>query len=209
MSAAAHRLAAGLAQLGLALDEQTQQRLLAYGALLMKWNKVYNLTAIRDEASMIDLHLLDSLAILPHVAHVMRVADIGSGGGLPGIPLAICRPDCAVALVETVGKKASFLLQAKAELGLANLSVHNLRVEHFKPAEPFPAVSSRAFASLLDFVSWTDHLLAPGGEWIAMKGVYPQDELAALPATVRLRESCRLQVPGVEAERHLLFITRN
>lgn len=203
------RLAAGIAALGLDLDAATQQRLLAYGALLMKWNKVYNLTAIRDEAAMIDLHLLDSLAILPHLRHVMRVADIGAGGGLPGIPLAICRPDCEVALVETVGKKTSFLLQAKAELGLANLSVHNLRVENFKPAELYPAVSSRAFASLADFITLTDHLVAPGGEWIAMKGVYPQDELDALPPGFALREARRLQVPGVAAERHLLFITRN
>lgn len=204
----AERLAAGIEKLGLNLDENTQQQLLAYGALLMKWNRVYNLTAIRDEASMIDLHLLDSLSILPHLAHVSRVADIGSGGGLPGIPLAICRPDCEVALVETVGKKTSFLLQAKTQLGIANLSVHNLRVENFKPAELYPAVSSRAFASLLDFVTLTDHLLAPGGEWIAMKGQYPQDELDALPPGIQLRESRRLQVPGVDAERHLLFLTR-
>jgi 16S rRNA (guanine527-N7)-methyltransferase len=207
MSTAKH-LAAGIEQLGLALNEETQQRLLAYGALLMKWNKVYNLTAIRDEASMIDLHLLDSLAILPHLAHVTRVADIGSGGGLPGIPLAICRPDCEVALVETVGKKTSFLLQAKAQLGISNLSVHNLRVENFKPAELYPAISSRAFASLVDFVTLTDHLLAPRGEWIAMKGQYPQDELDALPPGIQLRESRRLQVPGVDAERHILFLIR-
>lgn len=204
----AQRLAAGIDKLGLDLSAETQQQLLAYGALLMKWNRVYNLTAIRDEASMIDLHLLDSLSILPHLAHVSRVADIGSGGGLPGIPLAICRPDCEVALIETVGKKTSFLLQSKAQLGLANLSVHNLRVENFKPAELYPAVSSRAFASLLDFVTLTDHLLAPGGEWIAMKGQYPQDELDALPTSIQLRESRRLQVPGVDAERHLLFLTR-
>jgi 16S rRNA (guanine527-N7)-methyltransferase len=205
---AATRLAAGIAALGLDLDDATQQRLLAYGALLMKWNKVYNLTSIRDEAGMIDLHLLDSLAILPHL-NLSRVADIGSGGGLPGIPLAICRPQTEVALVETVGKKTSFLTQAKAELGLSNLSVHNLRVENFKPPVLYPAVSSRAFASLYDFVTLTEHLLAPGGLWIAMKGVYPQDELDALPAGIALRESRRLQVPGVDAERHLLFISRN
>lgn len=205
---AALRLADGIEKLSLEIDAASQSRLLAYGALLMKWNKVYNLTAIRDEISMIDLHLLDSLAILPYLTKVTRVADIGSGGGLPGIPLAICRPDCEVALVETVGKKSSFLLQAKAELGLANLSVHNLRVENFKPTEPYPAVSSRAFASLADFVRLTEHLLAPGGQWIAMKGQYPEDELAALPANCKLLESRRLQVPGVDAERHLLFITR-
>lgn len=203
---AAQRLAEGINRLGLEIDSATQEKLLAYGALLMKWNKVYNLSAIRNEDAMVDLHLLDSLSILPHVAHVKRVADIGSGGGLPGIPLAICRPDCEVALVETVGKKTSFLLQVKAQLGLANLSVHNLRVENFKPAEPYPAISSRAFASLADFIGLTTHLLAPGGEWIAMKGLYPEDELAALPEGIRLRESVRLSVPGVDAERHLLFI---
>lgn len=206
---AARRLAAGIEALGLSIDEPTRQRLLAYGALLMKWNKVYNLSAIRDEASMIDLHLLDSLSILPHLADVTRIADIGSGGGLPGIPLAICRPDCEVALVETVGKKASFLLQAKAELKLGQLSVHNTRVEQFRPAQAYPAVSSRAFASLADFVQLSDHLLATGGRWIAMKGQYPADELAALPPACKLLESRRLQVPGVDAERHLLFITRN
>ncbi|MDQ7988813.1 MAG: 16S rRNA (guanine(527)-N(7))-methyltransferase RsmG [Candidatus Dactylopiibacterium sp.] len=204
---AAQRLSAGIAHLGLELDTLARERLIAYGALLMKWNKVYNLTAIRDEAAMVDLHLLDSLAILPHVA-VNRIADIGSGGGLPGIPLAICRPDTEVALVETVGKKASFLLQAKAELGLGNLSVHQSRVEQFNPSQPYPAVSSRAFASLHDFVRLTDHLLAPGGEWIAMKGQYPAEEIAALPASCTVRETRRLQVPGVEAERHLLFISR-
>ena len=204
----AKRLAAGITALGLELDDITQQRLLAYGALLMKWNKIYNLTAIRDEASMVDLHLLDSLAILPHVK-AESIADIGTGGGLPGIPLAICHPDMEVSLVETVNKKASFLQQAKIELGLANVSVHNLRVENFKPAEPYPAVISRAFSSLLDFVSLTDHLVAPDGLWYAMKGVYPEDELAALPPGFVLKESYRLAVPGVDAERHLLIISRN
>lgn len=205
---AAQRLAAGIAKLGLSLDESTQAKLLAYGGLLMKWNKVYNLTAIRDEASMVDLHLLDSLSILPYVK-ASRIADIGTGGGLPGIPLAICHPDMEVSLVETVNKKASFLQQAKIELALANLSVHNLRVETLKPAEPYPAVISRAFSSLLDFVSLTDHLVAPDGLWYAMKGVYPEDELSALPAGFSLKESHRLAVPGVDAERHLLIISRN
>ena len=205
---AAQRLAAGIAKLGLSLDEPTQERLMVYGALLMKWNKVYNLTAIRDEASMVDLHLLDSLSILPYVK-AERIADIGTGGGLPGIPLAICHPDMEVSLVETVNKKASFLQQAKIELGLANLSVHNLRVETLKPATPYPAVISRAFSSLLDFVSLTDHLVAADGFWYAMKGVYPEEELAALPPGFSLKESHRLAVPGVDAERHLLIISRN
>jgi len=207
MSAAADRLAAGIAALGLDIDEAAQQRLLAYGALLTKWNKVYNLTAIRDEAAMVDLHLLDSLAILPYV-QVAGVADIGTGGGLPGIPLAICQPQTEVALVETVNKKASFLQQAKIELALGNLSVHNMRVENLHPAVPYPAVISRAFASLADFVTLTAHLVAPNGLWLAMKGVYPQDELDALPEGFALREAHRLQVPGVVAERHLLFISR-
>ena len=205
---AAQRLVAGIVKLGLSLDEPTQERLMAYGALLMKWNKVYNLTAIRDEASMVDLHLLDSLSILPYV-RAKRIADIGTGGGLPGIPLAICHPDMEVSLVETVNKKASFLQQAKIELGLANVSVHNLRVETLKPATPYPAVISRAFSSLLDFVSLTDHLVAPDGLWYAMKGIYPEDELAALPPGFSLKESHRLAVPGVDAERHLLIISRN
>jgi len=202
------RLADGIAALGLEIDAATQQRLLAYGNLLMKWNKVYNLTAIRDEEAMVDLHLLDSLAILPHV-QVSRIADIGTGGGLPGIPLAICYPQMEVALVETVNKKASFLQQAKIELKLGKLTVHNMRVELLKPAQIFPAVISRAFSSLRDFVSLTDHLVAPDGLWFAMKGVYPDDELAQLPPGFVLRESRRLQVPGVDAERHLLTISRN
>jgi len=204
---AAERLAQGIAKLGLSLDAATQERLLAYGALLMKWNKVYNLSAIRDENAMVDLHLLDSLAILPHV-DFPAIADIGSGGGLPGIPLAICRPQMAVTLVETVGKKASFLQQVRIELGLPNLTVHNLRVENLKPAELFPAVISRAFASIEDFVTLTEHLAGPDGLWLAMKGVYPQDELAAMPKAFTLRNTHRLHVPGVDAERHLLFISR-
>ncbi|WP_018604824.1 16S rRNA (guanine(527)-N(7))-methyltransferase RsmG [Uliginosibacterium gangwonense] len=202
------RLADGIAALGLEIDSATQQRLLAYGSLLMKWNKVYNLTAIRDEEAMVDLHLLDSLAILPHI-QVSRIADIGTGGGLPGIPLAICYPQMEVALVETVNKKASFLQQAKIELKLGKLTVHNMRVELLKPAQLFPAVISRAFSSLRDFVSLTDHMVAPDGLWFAMKGVYPDDELTQLPPGFVLRESRRLHVPGVDAERHLLTISRN
>jgi 16S rRNA (guanine527-N7)-methyltransferase len=204
----AERLAKGITAMQLSIDEPTRERLLAYGALLMKWNKVYNLTAIRDESAMIDLHLLDSLAVQPYVK-VTRIADIGTGGGLPGIPLAICHPDMEVALVETVNKKASFLQQAKIELDLPKLSVHNLRVENLKPPQPFPAVISRAFSSLRDFVTLTDHLVAVDGIWLAMKGVYPEDEIIDLPGGFGVRESHRLAVPGVDAERHLLIISRN
>jgi 16S rRNA (guanine527-N7)-methyltransferase len=203
----AHRLAEGIARLGLTLGEDVQCRLMDYGHLLMKWNKVYNLTAIRDEAAMIDLHLLDSLAILPYMTFP-SLADIGTGGGLPGIPLAICQSDTQVSLVETVNKKASFLLQAKIELGLGNLAVHNVRVENLQVPQLYSAVISRAFSSLADFVLLTEHLVAPDGVWLAMKGVYPEEELAALPSGFVLREAKRLEVPGVEAERHLLFITR-
>ena len=207
MSDTAKLLARGVSKLGLKIDLETQQRLLDYAALLTKWNRTYNLTAIHDVEGVVRLHLLDALTVLPHVT-VDRIADIGTGGGLPGIPLAICRPDLQVALVETVGKKASFLLQAKIEFKLANVSVHNKRVEQLQSEAPYPAIISRAFANLHDFVSLTDHLLAPDGRWLAMKGVYPTDELAALPAGVILRESIPLQVPGVDAERHLLILQR-
>ncbi|MDQ8020771.1 MAG: 16S rRNA (guanine(527)-N(7))-methyltransferase RsmG [Moraxellaceae bacterium] len=203
---AAERLAAGIKALGLDIDAATQQRLLAYGGLLMKWNKVYNLTAIRDEQALIDLHLLDSLTVLPYVT-VDRIADIGTGGGLPGIPLAICKPELEVALVETVGKKASFLQQAKIELKLDRVSVHNTRVEQLQVA-PFPAIISRAFSSLTDFVTWTDHLLAPGGHWLAMKGVDPLAEVAALPEGVEVLRTHHLEVPGLTAERNLLVLGR-
>ncbi|MEC5398609.1 16S rRNA (guanine(527)-N(7))-methyltransferase RsmG [Uliginosibacterium sp. H1] len=206
MSAAA-RLADGIKALGLDIDAATQQRLLAYGGLLMKWNKVYNLTAIRDEQALIDLHLLDSLTVLPYVT-MDRIADIGAGGGLPGIPLAICRPELEVALVETVGKKASFLQQAKIELKLDRVSVHNTRVEQLQVERSFPAIVSRAFSSLADFVSLTDHLLAPGGHWLAMKGVDPLAEVAALPAGVEVLRTHHLQVPGLTAERNLLVLGR-
>lgn len=207
MSDTAKLLARGVSKLGLKIDLETQQRLLDYAALLTKWNRTYNLTAIHDVEGVVRLHLLDALTVLPHVT-VDRIADIGTGGGLPGIPLAICRPDLQVALVETVGKKASFLLQAKIEFKLANVSVHNKRVEQLQSEAPYPAIISRAFANLHDFVILTDHLLAPDGSWLAMKGVYPTDELAALPAGVVLRESIPLQVPGVDAERHLLILQR-
>lgn len=205
---AADRLAEGIGRLQLDIAPGTQQKLLAYGALLMKWNRVYNLTAIRDEAAMVDLHLLDSLTVLPYI-DFPSIADIGSGGGLPGIPLAICRPDMQVTLVETVGKKASFLQQARIELGLNNLTVQNERVENLDTDEPFSAITSRAFSSLRDFVTLTGHLAGPASLWLAMKGVYPKDEIAELPPNFTLTRSVPLHIPGVDVERHLLFISRN
>jgi 16S rRNA (guanine527-N7)-methyltransferase len=202
-------LAEGLVTLGLALPADTQTRLIAFGELLLKWNKVYNLTAIRAPQEVITHHLLDSLAVLPHLDGVRSLADIGSGGGLPGIPLAIVRPDLAVSSVETVNKKASFQQQAKIELALANFEPLNERVENLRPAQPFDAVISRAFSELALFVDLAGHLLAPGGRMLAMKGVYPDDEIARLPAGWHVARSDRLNVPGLGAERHLITVERD
>ncbi len=208
----AGQLVDGIAALGLALPDETIERLLAFGELLLKWNRVYNLTALRAPREVITHHLLDSLAVLPHLQAVDRLADIGSGGGLPGIPLAIVRSGLIVNSVETVNKKASFQQQAKIELALGNFSVLNRRVEELRP-EALPGgaaegVISRAFSSLADFVAWSGHLVAEGGALYAMKGAHPADELAALPAGWVLEAVHRLVVPGLAAERHLLLIRR-
>ena len=208
----ATQLADGTAALGLALPQETVDRLLAFGELLLKWNKVYNLTAIRNPQELITHHLLDSLAVLPYLETLNRLADIGSGGGLPGVVLAIVRPGLIVSSIETVGKKASFQQQAKIELGLGNFSVVNKRVEQVQ-AEALPGgapegVISRAFSSLADFVALSGHLAAEGGALYAMKGVHPRDEIAALPAGWAVTETHALTVPGLDAERHLLIIRR-
>lgn len=196
----------GLMALGLAPSVADRQRLIAFAALLLKWNRVYNLTAIRDPAQMITHHLLDSLAVAPFVARHARIADVGSGGGLPGIPLAIVRPDLAVTSIEAVSKKASFQQQARIELDLCNFVVVNERVENLRPDPLFDAVISRAFSELGDFVRLTAALLRPGGRFLAMKGVYPEAEIARLPASVRVTEVHPLNVPGLDAERHLLIL---
>ena len=208
----ATQLADGIAALGLALTQETVDRLLAFGELLLKWNKVYNLTAIRNPQELITHHLLDSLAVLPYLETLNRLADIGSGGGLPGVVLAIVRPGLIVSSIETVGKKASFQQQANIELGLGNFSVVNKRVEQVQ-AEALPGgapegVISRAFSSLADFVALSGHLAAEGGALYAMKGVHPRDEIAALPAGWAVTETHALNVPGLDAERHLLIIRR-
>jgi 16S rRNA (guanine527-N7)-methyltransferase len=206
-------LARGLDELGLVLSPATQARLVAFAALLLKWNKIYNLTSIRDEEQVVTHHLLDSLAVLPHLDGIARLADVGSGGGLPGIPLAIaaaeCRPDLAITSIEAVNKKASFQQQAKIELGLANFNVLNERVENVDPAAPFDVVISRAFSDLSDFVGLTAPLLRTGGHFFAMKGVYPRDEIAHLPAAFRVVKSRPLTVPGLGAERHLIIVEKN
>ncbi|WP_417071425.1 16S rRNA (guanine(527)-N(7))-methyltransferase RsmG [Niveibacterium terrae] len=196
----------GLAELGLDLAAETRAKLLAYAALIAKWNKVYNLTAIRTEAEIVTLHLLDSLTVLPHI-DVPRIADIGSGAGLPGIVLAIVRPELEVHTVDTVQKKATFMRQAGIELGLKNLTAHHVRVEQWQSEERFPAVISRAFSDISDFVALTRHLLVPGGRWLAMKGVYPHDELSHLPAEVKLVEAIPLSLPGAgDTHRHLIVL---
>lgn len=196
----------GLLELGLALPEDKRQQLLDYVGLLNKWNKVHNLTAVRDPEEMVTLHLLDSLALLPHV-QAKRLLDVGSGAGLPGIPLAICLPALHVTVMDSNQKKASFMRQAKAELGLDNLEVVCGRVEDYQPEAPFDVITSRAFSELALFVKLTRHLGTESGQWLAMKGVYPQEELDKLylvPSQV-----LPLKVPGLQAQRHLVFLPFN
>ena len=193
----------GLADLGLALSAEAQQKLLAFRDLLLKWNRTYNLTALRDPEQAISHHLLDSLAILPHVGPG-PLLDVGSGGGLPGIPLAIARPEMAVTLVDTVQKKTTFLQQAAIQLGLKNVTVRHARVEELGGG--FAQVTSRAFAELATFVGLTRHLLAPGGRWLAMKGVRPDAEIAVLPPGIVVEAVVPLNVPSLDAERHLIIL---
>lgn len=199
----------GLTALGLPLSRVARERLIAYAGLLIKWNRVYNLTAIRDPQQIVSHHLLDSLAVVPHLGSATSIADVGSGGGLPGIVLAIACPQLRICSIEAVGKKASFQQQVRIELGLENFSVVAQRVEAVKPALQFDAVISRAFSSLADFVALTRHLLRDGGTWLAMKGVYPADEIAALPHGLRVAAAITLDVPGLEAERNLIVLETN
>jgi 16S rRNA (guanine527-N7)-methyltransferase len=202
---AATQLAAGIAALGLALPEGAEEKLLAYLVLLDKWNRVYNLTAVRDAERMVSHHVLDSLAAVGFFQSEM-VLDVGSGGGLPGIPLAIARPELQVTLIDSIAKKTAFLLQAKAELGLANLHVVTSRVEDFCPPTHFDIITSRAFSDLKEFVTLTRHLLKPGGQWLAMKGLIPHEEIASLPDWVKVSANHALLVPGLEASRHLIVL---
>jgi 16S rRNA (guanine527-N7)-methyltransferase len=196
-------LSAGLGELGLDLPAEAQQKLLAFRDLLLKWNKTYNLTALRDPQQAISHHLLDSLSILPYVTDG-ALLDVGAGGGLPGIPLAIARPQLAVSMVDTVQKKATFLQQAAIQLGLMNVAAHHARVEEM--TGQYAQISSRAFAELKLFVELTRHLLAPGGRWLAMKGQRPDAEIAALPADIVVDQIIPLHVPGLGAERHLILL---
>jgi 16S rRNA (guanine527-N7)-methyltransferase len=196
----------GVRTLQLALSDAQIAQLMDYLALLFKWNAVYNLTAVRDPAQMVTQHLLDSLAVVPAFADAKNILDVGAGGGLPGMVLAIARPDMRVSMIDTVHKKTAFLTQVKAELGLANVTVHTMRVEQLQVPQKFDVITSRAFAELSDFVTWSGHLLKQGGRFIAMKGVLPQEEMARLPDGWKVAEVQPLTVPGLNAERHLIFI---
>jgi 16S rRNA (guanine527-N7)-methyltransferase len=200
-------LAAGIDALGLQLHAFQRQQLLTYIELLAKWNEVYNLTAIREEREMLSHHLLDSLALVPHVEG-RHFLDVGSGAGFPGIPVAIARSECDVTLLDSSQKKAAFLQQAVIELELANATVCSARVETWHPDRRFDVIASRAFSSLADFVRNSQHLLAAHGVFAAMKGAYPDTELAHLPNDYQVRSVKRLTVPGLTGERHLVLVER-
>lgn len=204
MNALQEALRDGLATLAIDLPDAALHRLEQYLGLLERWNRVYNLTAVREVEKMVPQHLLDSLAILPHLTGP-RVLDVGSGAGLPGIPLAIARPDWSVVLLESNSKKAAFLQQAVIELGLANASVVELRVEDYAVA-PFDVVVSRAFSDLPEFLRLAGRLCRHGGMLAAMKGLYPYEEIAQIPAGYRVRQVISLSVPGIEAARHLVLV---
>lgn len=199
-------LADGARALNLQLSDAQLAQLMDYLALLSKWNAVYNLTAVRDPAQMITQHLLDSLAAVPAFDGVQNVLDVGAGGGLPGIVLAIARPDMQVSMIDTVHKKTAFLTQVKAELGLRNVTVYTARVEQLQAPQKFDVITSRAFAELNDFVTWSGHLLKEGGRFIALKGVMPKGEIERLPDGWKVSGVQALHVPGLDAERHLIFI---
>lgn len=205
------KLQAGLLEMGLHISDDKQDKLIAYLLLIDKWNKVHNLTAIRDPLTMVTLHLLDSLSVLPHVQLLApkTLLDVGAGAGLPSIPLAICLPDLQVTAIDSVLKKTSFMRQVKGELALTNFQVEYGRVEVLKAKQPFDVVISRAFSEIALFIKLTKHVLAEGGLWLAMKGVVPNHEfenqdfkkIGITPGKIEV-----LKVAGLDAERHLVFL---
>ena len=202
----ASQLEQGCEVLQLDLDPGQRRCLLHYLELLVKWNGAYNLTAVRDPAQMIVRHLLDSLAIAPWL-NGRRIIDVGTGAGLPGIPMAIVFPEREIELLDSNGKKTRFLFQVKTALGLDSMVVHHTRVESFQSSEPYDMVLSRAFASLPDMVTACRHLLAPGGRFLAMKGVYPAEELEAIAEWCDVQAVTPLDVPGLAEQRHLVEMT--
>lgn len=203
-----HALTEGASQLGIEFSGQQLEQLLAYLAAFDKWNRAYNLSAVRDPEAMVSRHLLDSLSVLPYVRDLAlnRLIDVGTGGGLPGIPLAIMMPDCQITLLDSAGKKARFLVHLQTLLGLENITVKNCRAEAYQPEIGYPAVISRAFASLADLARYCEHLLDPQGVYLAMKGVYPSDEIREVEDSHKLVSAYKLNVPGSEGERHLLVL---
>jgi 16S rRNA (guanine527-N7)-methyltransferase len=205
MSDLAVKLRAGIAEMGLDVSANHQQKLLDYVALIEKWNAVHNITAIRNPLDMVTLHILDSLSVMPYI-DCTRLLDVGAGAGLPSIVLAICMPDLQVTAVDTVQKKVSFMRQVKAKLNLNNLTVVHTRIEHFKPVGKFDVIISRAFSEIGLLIKLTKHLLADGGSWYAMKGTIPLQELEkAKIVPSEIKELC---VAGLEAERHLVVIEK-
>jgi len=201
----------GLAELGLALTAEQIAQLLDYLGLIQKWTKVYNLTAVRDPAEMLTHHLLDSLAVIKPLQHQLtgatpafRLLDVGSGAGLPGVVIAICCPDVTVHCVDTVAKKAAFVQQVAVSLKLSNLRGVHARVENL--TDKYQVISSRAFASLVDFTAWSSQALAEQGIWMAMKGKHPAEEMAALPSSVEVFHVEQLDVPGLGAERCIVWM---
>ncbi|MDD5298955.1 MAG: 16S rRNA (guanine(527)-N(7))-methyltransferase RsmG [Gallionella sp.] len=201
----AEELQRGIAELGITLDADAQRKLLDYLALLHKWNKIYNLTAIRGPQQMVSHHLLDSLAVMPHL-WAGRWLDVGCGAGLPGLVLAVAQPDWQFTLLDSNSKKTGFVQQAIIELGLHNVSVYCARVEEWQPEGRFDGIISRAFSELGEFLRSTRHLMASQGRWVAMKGV-PQQELADMPDGCRAERVIPLQVPGLHAARSLVIAT--
>ena len=201
------KLQSGLKEMGLDLSGEQQDKLLAYVEMLKKWNKTYNLTALRDESQIISHHLLDSLTLPPYLESAQTMLDVGSGGGQPGIPAAVCRPNLQITLLDANTKKTSFLQQAAIELELKNVRVVSGRVEAVQGLRA-DVITSRAFAELADFVNWTAHLLQDGGCWAAMKGVYPAAEIDRLPDSVCIERVDKIRVPQLNAERHMVILRK-
>lgn len=203
----------GLERLGITAGEEEVSKLISFSELLLKWNKVYNLTAIRHEGDVIRKHLLDSLTLLPYFKLYgsevgCRTLDVGCGGGLPAIPLSIFLKDFDFNLIDTVNKKITFVRQAVIQLKLPNVNAFNERVENFHPLKPFNLISCRAFSSLASFVTLTEHLIDENGRWLAMKGKYPVEEINELPAGVGVEKVIELKVPFLDTERHLIVLKK-
>lgn len=205
---AAKRLEEGALELGLSLSRDTQDRLLAYLELMSRWNRVFNLTAIRDPEQMVTRHILDSLAVLPFIPAGVLL-DVGSGAGLPGIPLALVQPERVLTLLDRSHKRMDFLTEVTAQLALARVTLVCERAEDHTPSAPYDVIIARAFASLSDIVTATDHLLAPAGVVVAMKGALPTEELAAVAPPYRVSAVHALHVPGLQAKRHLVVLARS